>query len=75
MTTLLNKITQTVSSFALFCIGGVMALIGFATIMTLALFAMLAAGVALLAAPFVVRAAQREDDTVDAPIQEDTATV
>lgn len=73
MKNLVNKITTAVSSIALFCIGGVFALIGFATISVLAFFAILAAGAALLASPFVAQAmaadqAEPEADIADAEV-------
>ncbi len=55
MKTLINKMTSAVSNAVLFAAAIVMAGLGFALVGTLALFGVLALGVALLAAPFVGR--------------------
>ena len=51
MKMLLTKIAETLSGVALFCIGGVMAGIGLATVIMLATAGFVIAGLALLAAP------------------------
>lgn len=60
MNTLTNKTKSAVSTIALFAIGSVMAVLGFAVMGSLALFAVFAIGLALLAAPFVGMAQQSE---------------
>ena len=64
MTTLINKITTAVSGAVLFAAAIAMAGLGFAVIATLALFAFLAVGIALLAAPFANTASQ-EDEIIE----------
>ena len=71
MTTFLKKASATVSGAVLFCIGCAMAGIGLSVIMLLALFGLAAAGLALLAAPFVT---QTDADQPDAEPTESTAT-
>ena len=56
MTTLLDKAASTLSGVALFCIGALMAGIGLSVVALLAMFGLAAAGLALLAAPFVASA-------------------
>ncbi len=56
MKTLLNKTASTLSGAVLFCIGGLMAGIGLTVIVLLAMFGLAAAGLAILAAPFVASA-------------------
>ena len=53
MNILINKATSAVSAVALFAIGSVMAVIGFAVVGMLALFALLTFGLAILAAPLI----------------------
>lgn len=53
MTNLMTKLTATVSSTVLFAAAVVMAGLSFAVVGTLALFALMAVGIALIAAPFV----------------------
>jgi len=53
MKNLINKITTAVSGAVLFAAALAMAGLGFAVLGTLALFAIMALGLALLAAPFV----------------------
>ena len=53
MTNLINKATAAVSNTVLFAAAVVMAGLGFAVVGTLALFALMAVGVAMIAAPFV----------------------
>ncbi len=53
MTTLLNKAASTLSGVVLVCIGGLMAGLGLAVVALMAMFGLAAAGLALLAAPFV----------------------
>lgn len=64
MTTLINKITTAVSGAVLFAAAIAMAGLGFAVIATLAFFAFLAIGIALLAAPFA-RTASEEDENIE----------
>lgn len=64
MKDLLNKTTSAIAGVALFCFGCMMAGIGLFVVMLLALFAMAAAGLAILATPFVAMAQQGEDDTI-----------
>ena len=64
MKNLINKITTAVSGVVLFAAAIAMAGLGFAVIATLALFALLAIGVALLAAPFA-KTANEEDESVE----------
>lgn len=63
MTSLINKFSTAVSSTVLFAAAIVMAGLGFAFLGMLALFALMALGVALIAAPFV---AQPDDTVADA---------
>jgi hypothetical protein len=64
MTTLINKFTSALSNAVLFAAAIAMAGLGFAVVGTLALFAMMAVGVAMIAAPFV-RQPQPATDDVD----------
>ena len=64
MKNLINKITTAVSGVVLFAAAIAMAGLGFAVIATLALFALIAIGVALLAAPFA-KTANEEDESVE----------
>ncbi len=66
MTTFFNKAAASLSSVVLFCIGGLIAGIGLSVVALLAMFGLAAAGLAMLAAPFVARshpdlAAQKAD--------------
>jgi len=67
MTTLINKITTAISGAVLFAAAMVMTGLGLAVVATLAAFAFLAVGVALLAAPFA--GMRREDDVIDGEAQ------
>lgn len=64
MNTLLTKAASAISGVALFCVGCLMAGLGLSVVALLALFALAAAGLALLAAPFVALAqpATRDDE-------------
>jgi hypothetical protein len=53
MNTLINKTASAISTLALFAIGSVMAIFGFAMVGMLALFALFTVGIALLASPFL----------------------
>ncbi len=53
MTNLINKLANALTNIVLFAAAVVMAGIGFAVVGTLALFGLLAIGVAMIAAPFV----------------------
>jgi len=65
MTNLINKLTTAISNTVLFAAAIVMAGLGFAVAGTLALFALVAVGVAMIAAPF---AARQKTDVEDAEI-------
>lgn len=67
MKTLINKMTATLSNVVLFVAAAVMAGLGFAVLGALALFALLAMGVALIAAPFAALAHPAEADDAEAP--------
>ena len=56
MTTLINTITTAISNTVLFAAAIVMAGLGFVFVGTLALFALMAVGVAMIASPFVALA-------------------
>ncbi len=60
MKNLMNTLTAAVSNTVLFAAAIVMAGLGFAVVGTLALFALMAVGVAMIASPFVASA--RTDD-------------
>ena len=55
MNTMINKAASAVSGVALFAIGCVMAGMGLAVVSVLALFALVAVGLAIVAAPFANR--------------------
>lgn len=63
MTNLMNKLTSALSNTVLFAATVLMAGLGFAVVGTLALFALMAVGVALIAAPFVAQPSQTDADT------------
>lgn len=67
MTTLKTKLTNALSTTVLVAATVVMAGLGFAVIGTLALFALVAVGVAMIAAPFA-RMTQPEPDIADAEV-------
>ena len=60
MTKLFNTLSSALSKSVLFAATIIMAGLGFAVIGTLALFALVAVGVAIIAAPFVARPDQDE---------------
>lgn len=68
MKTLFDKAASTLSGVALVCIGGLMAAIGLSVVALLAMFGLAAAGLALLAAPFVAASTRdrQEDDRAQA---------
>jgi membrane protein implicated in regulation of membrane protease activity len=66
MTTLIEKLTSAMSSTVLFIAAVIMAGLGFAVIGTLALFALVAIGVAIIASPFLARADTQTDTDVTA---------
>ena len=66
MKTLINKLTSTVSDVVLFTAGLVMAGLGLAFVGTLAMFALIAVGIALLVSPFL-----RLSQPTAAPVTED----
>lgn len=66
MTNLINKISTALSNTVLFAAAVVMAGLGFAVVGTLALFALLAIGVAMIAAPFAKSQPQPNDVDVAA---------
>ncbi len=53
MTKFINTVTSAVSGFAIFVAGAILAVMGFAMVGILALFAFGAMGIALLASPFI----------------------
>lgn len=55
MTNLTNKLTTAASNAVLFTAGLVLAGLGFAIVGSVALFALMAVGVALVAAPFIAQ--------------------
>jgi membrane protein implicated in regulation of membrane protease activity len=63
MTNLINTLTSAISNTVLFTAAVIMAGLGFVFVGTLALFALLAIGVAMIASPFVARAEAASDDT------------
>ncbi len=63
-----KKVASTVSGIVLFCVGCAMAGLGLTVIAFLAMFAIAAAGLAVLAAPFVALAQP------EASLDEDAAT-
>lgn len=63
MKNLINTITSTVAGFGLFCVACVMAGIGLAVVGLLAMFAIAAAGLALLATPLLTFLQPRDADT------------
>ena len=62
MTNLITKITSALSNAVLLAAALVMAGLGFAFVGTLALFALMAVGVAVIAAPFVAQPQQADAD-------------
>ena len=68
MNTFITKIKTAVSTFVLFAASCVIAGFGFAMIALLAVFAFLAMGVALLAAPFIGFPAPQDEPVEDAEI-------
>ena len=62
MENVINKITTALSTTALFVLGGVMAGLGLAAIGVLALFAFIAMGIGLLAAPFLAAQHPHRED-------------
>ena len=68
MTTLINTITTAVSGAVLFAASIAMAGLGFAVLATLAFFAFLAIGIALLAAPFAKDASEEDETIKDAEV-------
>ncbi len=66
MKTFFNKATAGLSGVVAICIGGVLAGIGLSVVALLAMFGLAAAGLILIAAPFVATPAP-EDVTVDTP--------
>lgn len=62
MKNLITKITTTLSNVVLFASACVMAGLGFAVVATLAFFALMAVGVALLASPFAMAQQPKADD-------------
>ncbi len=67
MTNLINTVTSAVSNTVLFAAGVVMAGLGFAFVGTLALFALMAVGVAMIASPFIPQV-QAEAKAADADL-------
>ncbi len=65
MTNLIHKLSSALSNAVLFAAAVIMAGLGFAVVGTLALFALLAVGVAMIAAPFASGGHQVKSD-VDA---------
>lgn len=64
MTDLMNKFSTALSHTVLFAAAVVMAGIGFAVVGTLALFALMAIGVAMIAAPFIAKHHAADADAV-----------
>ena len=65
MKSLLNKVASTVAGVVLFCLGCVMAGLGLSVVALLAMFAMAAAGLAILASPFITLTEQNPHFTVE----------
>lgn len=63
MTNLINKLSTALSNTVLFAATVVMAGLGFAVVGTLALFALMAFGVAMIAAPFAAKQHAIDADT------------
>ena len=66
MTNLIAKLTSAMSNTVLFIAAVIMVGLGFAVIGTLALFALMAIGVAIIASPFLTRADTQTDTDVTA---------
>jgi hypothetical protein len=71
MTTLINKFTSAVSNAVLFAAAFLMVGLGFAFVGTLALFALIAVGVAMIASPFITLAQPAAADA-DADVNVET---
>ncbi len=63
MNTLITKTKSAIATAALFTFGAVMAGFGLATVGVLALFALVALGLAMLAAPFLTMSQPADEDT------------
>lgn len=77
MTNLMNKLTSAVSNVVLFAVAIAMAGLGFVFVGTLALFSLMAFGIALIAVPFVgaAQAGQTEADDADDVVEAEAEAV